>query len=58
MQYLIDYAKAEGLREIYGSVLAENSTMLEMCRKLGFSVETEPGDASVRRVVLRLDCRL
>jgi acetyltransferase len=54
MQYLIDYAKAEGLRELYGSVLAENSTMLQMCRQLGFSVEAEPGDPTLRRVVLRL----
>jgi acetyltransferase len=54
MQYLIDYAKSEGLAELYGSVLAENTTMLDMCRKLGFSVEAEPGDVSVRRVVLRL----
>ena len=32
MQHLIDYAKAEGLKELHGSVLAENSTMLRMCR--------------------------
>jgi acetyltransferase len=54
MQYLIEYAKAEGLKELYGSVLVENTTMLDMCRQLGFRVEAEPGDASVRRVVLSL----
>jgi acetyltransferase len=54
MQYLIDYARAEGLEELYGSVLAENSTMLQMCRNLGFTVEVEPGDPTLRRVVLRL----
>jgi acetyltransferase len=54
MQHLIEYAKAEGLAELYGSVLAENSTMLQMCRALGFSVETEPSDATLRRVVLAL----
>jgi acetyltransferase len=54
MQCLIDYARSEGLEELYGSVLAENSTMLQMCRELGFSIEAEPGDASVRRVVLAL----
>ena len=28
--------------------------MLQMCRQLGFTIEPEPDDASVRRVVLRL----
>jgi acetyltransferase len=54
MQYLIKYAKAEGLKELYGSVLAENTTMLQMCLQLGFSVEPEPGDATLTRVVLPL----
>jgi acetyltransferase len=54
MQYLIDYAKSEGLAELHGSVLAENTTMLHMCRRLGFSVEPEPDNPGVRRVVLPL----
>ena len=54
MQHLIDYAKAEGLKELYGSVLADNSTMLRMCREIGFTIGSEPGDESIRRVVLKL----
>jgi acetyltransferase len=54
MQHLIDYAKAEGLKELFGSVLTNNSTMLQMCRELGFTIESEPGDESIRRVVLKL----
>jgi acetyltransferase len=54
MQFLIDYARSEGLKELYGSVLADNTTMLQMCRQLGFSVEPERGDATLRRVVLPL----
>ena len=54
MQHIIDYAKSEGLHELHGAVLAENSTMLRMCAELGFSVEEEPGDNSLRRVVLTL----
>jgi acetyltransferase len=54
MQHLIAYATSERLEELYGSVLSGNATMLQMCRELGFSVETEPDDPSVRRVVLRL----
>jgi acetyltransferase len=52
MQHLIAYARAEKLEELYGSVLAENTTMLKMVRELGFRIEPEPGDATVRRVVL------
>jgi acetyltransferase len=54
MQCLIDYANAEGLQELYGSVLAENATMLRMCRELGFTVGADPEGPGLRRVVLRL----
>jgi acetyltransferase len=54
MQHLIDYARAEQLKELYGSVLAENTTMLKMCRELGFSIAAEPGDPSLRQVRLEL----
>src|SRR5215470_16078627 len=36
MQRVIDYAKQKGLRRVYGDVLAENSSMLQMCAELGF----------------------
>ena len=52
MQHLIAYARAEKLGELYGSVLAENTTMLKMARELGFRIEPEPGDITVRHVVL------
>jgi acetyltransferase len=54
MQHLIDYARAEKLEELYGHVLAENTTMLAMCRELGFAIEPEPGDPTTRRVRIRL----
>ncbi len=54
MQHLTEYARAEKIERLYGCVLAENTTMLRMCRELGFSVEPEAGDAAVRRVMLRL----
>ena len=44
MQHLITYAKAEGLKEIYGTVLCENVNMLKMCRELGFIVRRNPED--------------
>jgi acetyltransferase len=54
MQHLIAYGRGEGLEEIHGDVLAENTTMLKMCAELGFGVETDPEDGSVRHVRLRL----
>ena len=42
MQHLIAYARSEKLEELHGSVLADNTTMLQMCRELGFSIEREP----------------
>jgi len=54
MRHLIDYAKAEQLEQLVGMVLEENSTMLGMCRELGFAEETRPGDPGVVHVRLVL----
>jgi acetyltransferase len=54
MEHLIAYARAEGIAELHGDVLAENTTMLAMCRALGFDIGPDPDDPAVRRVVLRL----
>jgi acetyltransferase len=55
MQLLIEYGKAEGLKEIYGQVLRENTTMIEMCRSLGFRVEPDPTERDLFDVTLALD---
>jgi acetyltransferase len=55
MQHLIAYARAEKLVELHGSVLAGNTTMLQMCGELGFVAERDPDDASVLKVVLKLN---
>ncbi|WP_230531235.1 bifunctional acetate--CoA ligase family protein/GNAT family N-acetyltransferase [Microvirga roseola] len=52
MCLMIEWAKVEGLREIEGQVLRENTTMLEMCRNLGFSIRVDPDDPEVRVVTL------
>ena len=54
MQHLITYAKSEGLKSLYGSVLAENVNMLKMCRELGFNVTRDPDDGTVYLVTLDL----
>jgi acetyltransferase len=54
MQLLIEYAKSEGLKQIYGQVLRENTTMVEMCRSLGFKVEVDPTERDLFDVTLPL----
>ncbi|MGY3583115.1 acetyltransferase [Bradyrhizobium sp. USDA 4341] len=54
MQLLIQYARSEGLKRLSGEVLAENTTMLNMCHELGFTAVTEPTDHRIVNVVLDL----
>ena len=54
MQMIIDYARAEGIRVIEGQVLRENTTMLNMCRELGFEIASDPEEPDVQVVKLRL----
>jgi acetyltransferase len=54
MQHLIAYARSEGMGELFGFVLATNTSMLEMCSKLGFSIATDAEDPTLRKVVLDL----
>ena len=55
MQMIIEYGKSEGLAQITGEILRENSVMLKMCRELGFEVKTNPADLGVYEVTLVLD---
>jgi len=52
METIIEYARAEGLRTIDGQVLSENTTMLAMCRDLGFEVKGDPDDQTLYNVRL------
>jgi acetyltransferase len=54
MQLIISYARAHGLHTIEGKVLHENNVMLDMCRHLGFAIESDPKDASLCTVKLTL----
>ncbi len=47
LSLLIDYAKADGLRELEGMVLTDNRGMHRLIGGLGFRVEHTPDDASV-----------
>ncbi len=55
MRRIIDYARAQGIGELFGSVLKENEAMLGLCRKLGFRREQHPEGASL--VLVTLDLR-
>jgi acetyltransferase len=48
MTTLIEEARRRGLKALEGIVLRQNHSMLRLARRLGFRVESEPGDPSVR----------
>jgi acetyltransferase len=54
MRLMLEWAEAEGLRVVEGQVLRENTTMLEICRKLGFTVRSDPNDPEIKVVTLPL----
>jgi acetyltransferase len=54
MQLIIEYARADGLEQIYGDVLRGNETMLAMCRELGFAEILADADPDVVTVGLSL----
>jgi GNAT superfamily N-acetyltransferase len=56
-QLIIEYAQSEGLKQISGQILQENSVMLEMCRELGFKIKTDAEDGGVCDVTLVLEGR-
>jgi acetyltransferase len=55
MKHMIAYAREKGLQTVHGQVLAENATMLLMCMELGFHVDDDPGERSIKAVTLRLN---
>ena len=54
MRRIISYAKKQGLDEIYGEVLSENSVMISICRRVGFSVSDKLDDPGIVDVRLKL----
>jgi acetyltransferase len=54
MEFLIRYARSEGLKRLEGQVLSANSMMLQMCRELGFLIAADPDDSTVNVVSLQL----
>ena len=54
MKYMIEYARAEGLKMVEGQVLSENQPMLSMNQALGFKIEEDPAEHGVKKVTLDL----
>jgi acetyltransferase len=54
MRHLIRYAKSEGLKTLYGTVLKENAIMVKMCGELGFDVKRDPDDPMIYAMTLDL----
>jgi acetyltransferase len=54
MELMIEYARAEQLKLVRGQVLQENTTMLQMCRQLGFHITPDLEDSSTVFVTLPL----
>jgi acetyltransferase len=44
LRRLVDAGRAEKLGRITGRILAENTTMLEMSRNIGFDLKWRPDD--------------
>jgi acetyltransferase len=55
MRRLIEWARARGLRDIVGQVLADNAPMLAFVRHLGFAVRRMPEDPEVVEARLALE---
>jgi len=47
---LIEHAQSADVQQMVGVVLAANVAMLRLARSIGFAVNAEPGDATVRRI--------
>jgi acyl-CoA synthetase (NDP forming)/RimJ/RimL family protein N-acetyltransferase len=54
MQRIVGYARARGMKQVFGDVLADNSPMLRLVRSLGFTSRVLPGGAGVVRVELAI----
>ncbi|HUO54981.1 MAG TPA: bifunctional acetate--CoA ligase family protein/GNAT family N-acetyltransferase, partial [Rhodoblastus sp.] len=54
MKYMIEFARAEGVKVVEGQVLSENQPMLSMNQALGFRIEDDPTEPGVKKVTLDL----
>jgi len=53
MKEILAYAESRGIREVFGEVLRENTSMLGLCRELGFTQHDNPEDHGIVEVSYR-----
>ena len=54
MRRIIDYARKQGIMEIYGGVFGENRPMLKLCKAFGFNIKSDPNEPETMLVALTL----
>ena len=54
MRKIVTYAEARSIGEVFAEVLRENTGMLRLARKMGFTRRDDPDDPGVLEVWRRL----
>ncbi len=54
LRRIIDYARSQGIKEIWGEALPENASMIKLARALGFSQSFNPEDPGLIHLNLKL----
>jgi acetyltransferase len=54
LKQIIDYARAERISRIEGTILNENRKMLTMCREFGFSIARHPSERGLSVATLEV----
>jgi len=51
LDYILEIAKKRGIKEVYGTVMAGNRIMLDLCKERGFSLEKIPEENAYKLVL-------
>ena len=54
MDLILDYARGRGLGEVWGTILHENTGMIDLVRRMGFTIRTDPDDPSLVTATLKV----
>lgn len=57
MQRLIEWSERNGVEQLWGDVMEDNTPMLELSNKLGFHRESIPGSQGLLRISLHLPAK-
>ena len=54
MVLIVDYARARGLAEVWGTILHENTGMIDLVRRLGFTIRADVDDPTLVTASLKV----